>query len=232
MIRIETLDVGHASNKSLFKAKGIEFTPGERIALVGKNGSGKSTFLKTLCGILPALKGSVYYNSQPIHTYSPFERAGMVSYFKALAPPGFELTVMDLIYMYPYSKPKTTWLQAKHDMVLDAFKLLPMLNTPLSKLSDGWNQKALIARTCLQESRFIVLDEPTLYLDVFARRDFHKLMHNLTQEFKIGVLYSTHDLELLSQNADRIFTIQDGTLRSFTNSAWAEFGSEAFLNSR
>jgi ABC-2 type transport system ATP-binding protein len=76
------------------------------------------------------------------------------------------------------------------------------------------------------------MDEPTLYLDVFARRDFHKLMHNLTQVFKIGFLYSTHELEQLPQHADRVLAIQEGTLKSFTNSEWTGFGSEAFLNSR
>lgn len=232
MIRIEALEIGYSEKTILLKVPKFEFARGERIALVGKNGAGKSTFLKTLCGLMPAIKGDIFFNAKSIYNCTLHERARFVSYFKALSPPGFQLTVRDLIYMYPNSIPKTSLSKTKHDIIIKALGLNTVYHTPLSQLSDGWNQKALIARACIQDSPYIIMDEPTHYLDVFARQDFFELLQHLTQEFKITILFSTHDLESLPLYADRIICISNTELLTYSNAEWANFGCASFFKTR
>ena len=189
----------------------------ELVALIGRNGAGKSTLMRTIARLQPALSGEVLIEGKPLDRYSRNELAGILS-IVSTEPVGIShLTVRQLVSFgrFPY----TNWIGklTEKDIALveEAMQLTDVTsleNKRLYEISDGERQRAMIARTLAQDTGLILLDEPTAFLDMPNKYEAIHLLHHLTRTKHKTILFSTHDLNIAMQVADKLWLMVDGVL--------------------
>lgn len=185
---------------------------GKLITLVGGNGIGKSTLLRTLTGIQKPILGEIYLNEKNINSYSSLNLAQNLSVVLTEKLPPSNLTVYELVALG--RQPYTNWIGKLSE--LDILKInnaiqLTEIETFQSKrhyqISDGQLQKVLIARALAQDTPLIVLDEPTTHLDLLHKVTVFKLLKKLCQETGKCILFSTHDIDLAIQLSDEMIVM-------------------------
>ncbi|WP_041745852.1 ABC transporter ATP-binding protein [Coraliomargarita akajimensis] len=191
---------------------------GEFVCLLGPNGAGKSTLIRTLSGMQQALSGRVCLGAQDYHLIAPRERAKQVSVVLTETMPIGMMDVYSLVALgrHPYSG----WLGGlnRHDRERIAWALQAvgadvLAERQVSELSDGERQKVSIARALAQEAKVMLLDEPTAYLDLPRRVELMTILRELAHREQMGLLLSTHDLELALRFADKLWVMTaDGQL--------------------
>lgn len=196
-----TIAIAENVSLSLQKAK--------LITLVGANGIGKSTLLRTLCGIQKPLKGQVFLNEKEINTYTPSELAQELSLVLTEKLPPSNLTVFELIALG--RQPYTNWIGKQNEKDLskidEAIELTQTVHLAQKKhyeISDGQLQKVLIARALAQDTPLIILDEPTTHLDLLHKVAVFKLLKKLAHETGKCILFSTHDIDMAIQLSDEM----------------------------
>ncbi len=198
----------------------FNFQAGKLITLIGANGIGKSTLLRTLTGIQKPLFGQVMLGEQPIQDYSALALAQNLSVVLTEKLPPSNLTVYELIALG--RQPYTNWVGKLSDVdiekIVKAIQLADVQHIAHKKhyeISDGQLQKVLISRALAQDTPLIVLDEPTTHLDLLHKVSLFKLLKKLTEETNKCILFSTHDIDLAIQLSDEMVvmtkekTIQD-----------------------
>ncbi|WPR71267.1 ABC transporter ATP-binding protein [Flavobacterium sp. NG2] len=182
------------------------------IALIGANGIGKSTLLRTLTGIQKPLSGSVYLKDKNIEKYAPLELAQNLSVVLTEKLPPSNLTVFELIALG--RQPYTNWIgkltETDIEQVNQAMQLTQISHLATKKhyeISDGQLQKVLVARALAQDTPFIILDEPTTHLDLLHKVALFKLLKKLSQETQKCILFSTHDIDMAIQLSDEMIII-------------------------
>ena len=209
------LSIGFASKKETnIIARDINLTlcKGQLIALVGSNGIGKSTLLRTLTGIQKPLSGKVLLNNQCINTLTNHDLAQQLSIVLTEKLPPSNLTVAEVVALG--RQPYTNWIgeltEADRAAINNAILLTDIEQLRHKKhfeISDGQLQKTLIARALAQDTPLIVLDEPTTHLDLLHKATVLKLLKKLTVETQKCILFSTHDIDLAIQLADQIIVM-------------------------
>lgn len=192
--------------------------------MVGRNGSGKSTILRTISGIQPPLQGCIRINGQDI---SGMTRRQLARNIAVVLPSSADsagagaLTVSEVVAMgrHPYTGISGHLGNDDRRIIaeaLDAVGMTDKANTPLADLSDGLRQKAMIARALAQQTPIIILDEPTAFLDVPARLALMALSARLAHEHGRTILLSTHDIApALTAPADSIIVVNNATARLY-----------------
>jgi iron complex transport system ATP-binding protein len=208
-MRTRHLTIGYGE-KPILSDLNLDIKEGELISFIGPNGIGKSTLIRTVCGLLPSLEGSIELGGTSLTAYSETERARKISLVLTEKIQAGNLTVTELVGMGRY--PRTNWLgnfgeedQKKIQDAIDLTRINYIADRKLQELSDGQIQKAMIARAIAQDGDTIILDEPTAHLDVNNRIEIMQLLRDLTRKSKKGVLISTHDLDLALQASDVIW---------------------------
>ena len=190
---------------------------GELVALIGRNGLGKSTLLRTIARLQPAISGEVIIDGKPLGQYSRNELAGLLSIVSTEPVGVSHLTVKQLVSFgrFPY----TNWIgkltETDAAFVEDAMRSVgieSLGNKHLHEISDGERQRAMIARTLAQDTDLILLDEPTAFLDMPNRYEVVHLLRQLTRTKKKTILFSTHDLNIAMHQADKLWLMVDDTL--------------------
>jgi len=192
----------------------VALSTGEVLALLGPNGGGKTTLLKTLLGLLKPKAGEVRLGDKPLDGYTVRERARVIAYVPQVHIGTFAFTVETVVLMGRtahgnlFSRP-TTHDRAVAHSVLERFGISALANRPYTMISGGERQLVLLARALAQEPRFIVLDEPTASLD-FGNQG--KVMNEIRALAKSGhgVLFTTHDPNHALRAADRAYLLRDG----------------------
>jgi iron complex transport system ATP-binding protein len=207
-----------------YKSKGKKITiadnlnlsleEGKLIALVGANGIGKSTLLRTVTGIQKPLEGKVYLNSKNIHSYEALELAQNLSVVLTEKLPPSNLTVFELIALG--RQPYTNWLgklsEEDYQKINQAVALTHiehLLHKKYHEISDGQLQIVLITRALAQDTPLIILDEPTTHLDLLHKVSVFKLLKKLSQETDKCILFSTHDVDLAIQLSDEMIVMTE-----------------------
>lgn len=206
-------------NKSVLTDITFSIGAGEMVALIGPNGSGKTTLLKILLGLLPPSGGSVALDAKPLSAYAPKKRAKQIAYVSQLPLLSFPLTVFELVSLgrYPHS-PRSGLSSADRLAVESALGRTDAKNLSernFNTLSGGEKQKVLIARALAQSARILLLDEPTLHLDLYYQLQMLTALKTLCTEQRITVVTVLHDVNLVSLFADKALLLSDGSLRAF-----------------
>lgn len=218
MIELKNLEIGYKSKKqslSVFRNLNAQFGAGDLVGLMGDNGIGKSTLLKTITGTLLPLSGEALLQSKHIHEYSAQQLAQQLSIVITERLGGFNLTVWDVVasgrtpYINVFGK-----LQAKDEAIinqsLDVMNLQTLKHKLIDELSDGQRQKTMIAKSLAQQTPVIILDEPTAFLDHTSKHQLFSVLKTLCTEQGKLIIVSSHDLELMKQYITRSVTLLEG----------------------
>jgi len=192
---------------------------GELVALIGPNGSGKTTLLKILLGLLAPSSGAVeLYNKSPA-SYAPKERAKIIAYVSQQPALSFPLTVAELVALgrYPHNSRKGLAGPDRFavEAAMDHTDSKHLRQRNFNALSGGEKQKVLIARALAQSSRILLLDEPTLHLDVYYQLQILTALKKLCAEQRITIITVLHDVNLAALFADKALLLSAGALRAF-----------------
>ncbi|MCD6597647.1 MAG: ABC transporter ATP-binding protein [Bacteroidales bacterium] len=213
---LKNLEIGFRKGRkiiaSLLSGMNVSAGRGELVALIGQNGIGKSTLLKTIVHLHEQLNGEILFNKRDRLDYTAAEFSSLVGFVSTEVIRVGNLTVRDLISLgrFPY----TNWLgkltEDDHgivDQAMEMVNLLSFADKNLSEISDGERQRAMIARTIAQDTDILILDEPTAFLDLPNRYEVIHLLRHLSEEKGKLVIFSTHDLEMVINEADKIWMI-------------------------
>lgn len=212
ILNTSNLTIGYKAKKSavtIAENLNLNLTSGKLISLIGANGIGKSTLLRTITGIQQPLSGTVFLNDKNINTYKPLDLAQNLSLVLTEKLPPSNLTVFELVALgrQPYTNWVDSLTQTDIEKVQEAMALTQIEHLAQKKhfeISDGQLQKVLIARALAQDTALIVLDEPTTHLDLLHKVSLFKLLKKLTQETQKCILFSTHDIDLAIQLSDEM----------------------------
>lgn len=212
ILEAKNLAVGYGAGKTKVSvAEEINFAlrKGELVGLVGANGIGKSTLLRTLMGMQPPLAGKIRLQGKDLQAYSAFQLATLASVVLTEPPATKNLSVKELVSLG--RQPYTNWIGklSKTDRnivetALQTTETLSLANRKCFELSDGQMQKVAIARALAQNTPVMFLDEPTTHLDLYHRAYVLKLLKDLSQNTGKTILFSTHEIDLAIQLADKI----------------------------
>ncbi|MDI9256648.1 ABC transporter ATP-binding protein [Flavobacterium sedimenticola] len=215
ILTTSNLSIGyHSKGKSkVIAAKlNLKLSSGNLIALVGANGIGKSTLLRTLTAIQKPLSGQVILNQREIIQYEMAELAQNLSLVLTERLPPSNLTVFELVALG--RQPYTNWLgklsQEDYSKINQAIALTHidhLLDKKHYEISDGQLQIVLIARALTQDTPLIILDEPTTHLDLLHKVSVFKLLKKLSKETGKCILFSTHDIDLAIQLSDEMIVM-------------------------
>lgn len=212
ILKAQLISIGYRNKKEtkiVATDVNIELQKGKLIALVGVNGIGKSTLLRTITGIQKSLEGIVYLNEKDIRTHSANDLAQQMSVVLTEHLPPSNLTVFELIALgrQPYTNWLGTLTSEDIEKVNEAIQLTQVAHLVHKKhfeISDGQLQKVLIARALAQDTPLIILDEPTTHLDLLHKFTLLKLLQKLAISTQKCILFSTHDIDLAIQLCDEI----------------------------
>jgi iron complex transport system ATP-binding protein len=223
ILHTKNLTIGYASKKEVLTIASdinISLTKGKLITLIGGNGIGKSTLLRTITAIQTPISGDVILNNKNIYSIENSDLAQQQSLVLTDKLPSSNLTVWELIALG--RQPYTNWIGTlSEDDINKITKAIQLTNIAHLteknhyEISDGQLQKVLIARALAQDTDLIILDEPTTHLDLFHKVSVFKLLQKLAHETGKCILFSTHDIDLAIQLSDEMIvmtkenTIQD-----------------------
>ena len=230
VLKTENLSIGYQTKKQQnIIASNVNFSieKGKFIALLGKNGIGKSTLLRTLSKVQKPLEGNIEINQKNIEKYSFQELATSLSLVLTERLPQSQLTVFELIALG--RQPYTNWIDnlsskdiEKVNWAIEQTDINHLKNKRFYELSDGQLQRVLIARALAQDTEIIILDEPTAHLDIHHTFKIFSLLKTLVKTTKKTILISTHEVNLAIQLADEFILLSEkqiynGTSESLIN---------------
>ena len=221
-IILKNLSIGYRTKNDVRTvAEGINATirSGELTCLLGANGVGKSTLLRTLSAFQPALSGDVLlYNSltshlSPLTSLSDKDLSRLIGVVLTEKPDIRNMTVRELVALG--RSPYTGFWGTLHDQdwqvvdaAIDQVRIGPLRERMVHTLSDGERQKVMIAKALAQQTPVIFLDEPTAFLDFPSKVEMMQLLRRLAIEGEKTIFLSTHDFELALQVADRLWLME------------------------
>ena len=245
-IILKNLSIGYRTkNDTRTVANGINaaIRQGELTCLLGANGVGKSTLLRTLSAFQPALDGDVMLHDSPLipeqsspnrslSSFSDKQLSRMIGVVLTEKPDIRNMTVRELVALG--RSPYTGFWGTLHDEdwqvvdeAIDAVRIGNLRERMVHTLSDGERQKVMIAKALAQQTPVIFLDEPTAFLDFPSKVEMMQLLRRLAKEAQKTIFLSTHDFELALQVADRLWLMEDNNLSVGTPKELAENGALA-----
>lgn len=212
-IRLRDLSIGYPdkhNTKRVAEHLNASIHSGELTCLLGTNGVGKSTLLRTLSAFQPPLGGTIDLLDRPLSSYDDRQLATIIGVVLTEKSDIRNMTVEELVGLgrSPYTGFWGTLKESDRKIVHEAIarvRIESLTQRMVHTLSDGERQKVMIAKALAQETPIIFLDEPTAFLDFPSKVEVMQLLHNLTHTLQKTVFMSTHDLELALQIADKIW---------------------------
>jgi iron complex transport system ATP-binding protein len=213
IISLDSFGIGHHRDNMLLSQLNLTVNRGEMVALIGRNGTGKSTLLKSMIGLLAPLEGACLLDGRPLKEYSLPQRARKLSFVSSHLAHLPALSVGELLALgrMPYSG----WLgrltgedRSIIRKALDEVQMSALETRKLDCLSDGERQRALIARAFVQDTPLMILDEPAAFLDIPNTYELIRILSKFRDDGR-SIVYSTHDLESAMQCADKMWVIHD-----------------------
>lgn len=193
----------------------LDLTGSKLVSILGPNGVGKSTLIHCINKILEPTGGSVFIDGKDVKEITVKQMAKEVGYVPYSANDSFPLTVVDTVLMgrHPHSKWGT--LDTDLGIVYDTLKMLGISNLamrPFNQLSAGQHQKVMLARGLVQDSKILLLDEPTSNLDIRHQLDVTRLLKELTAKKEILTIMISHDISITAKFSDEIILMHKGEI--------------------
>lgn len=195
----------------------LDVQAGEVVALVGPNASGKSTILKLASGLLIAEAGSVLLDGQPVAGLSLRQRARRVGVVQQESPLLFPIRVLPFVLQGRHAYLRPLQLETAEDLrvargVMEVTRTAHLADRWMQDLSGGEKQRVILARALAQQPELLLLDEPTLHLDIAYQVELLRLVRALARQEQYAVLLVTHELNLAAEFADRALLLHQGEL--------------------
>ena len=221
LLETKSLSIGYHSkneHKQLQQDINVVLNKGEIVSLMGQNGVGKTTFIKSIAGLHTPLSGEVFIDRNNLNSLSQSDLSKKISLVLTEKPFSLNMTVVELISIarHPYSN----WLGVLNEKDKEVIEwaisethINYIANDRLYELSDGQLQKVMIARALAQETELIILDEPAAHLDLNNKIEVMLLLRKIASKGK-GILISTHDMQVSTQLSDKLwlFNFNKGVL--------------------
>lgn len=228
-IKVRDVSVKYDTGKWGIKNFNLNFNSGDFISLIGANGSGKTTFINSLCGFLKLTEGNIEYNESIVDVDSPFSNIGWTSQTNTI---DWYLNVEDNVRLgidlLNFEENK------KEKMVEDALKVVDLYSlkhASLDELSGGQQQRVQIARALVHQPDILILDEPTTGLDPRIAQSVIKHLSELARNGSL-VIVSSHDLSLVEENCNHVLLIKNGEVILFEekNNFLNQFSDKKIIN--
>jgi iron complex transport system ATP-binding protein len=213
-LTVNNITFSYDSSLSLDEVS-LELQESEILGIIGPNGSGKSTLLKCLNKILKPRDGTILLDGQEVKKMSRLEIAKHIGYVPQSSEKPQALTVFEVILMG--RRPHIAWQSSQKDaqktwQVLETLEIEHLALRNFNELSGGEQQKALIARSLVQEAKILLLDEPTSNLDIKHQLEVMELSQELVEKQKLSVVIAIHDLNLASRYCHKIVMMKKGKI--------------------
>jgi iron complex transport system ATP-binding protein len=217
MLEARNLAIGYG-RKVVGDGIDVTLAAGEVLALLGPNGGGKTTLLKTVLGLIPPLSGEVRLADQPLPRLSVRRRSRLVAYVPQVHTGTFAFSVEDMVLMGRSAHASILGRPSAHDreVAADAIRRLGIAHLaerPYTMISGGERQLALVARALAQEPRIVVLDEPTASLDFGNQGKIMREIDRLASD-GLAIVFSTHDPNHAWRHSHRAMLIRNGCMAS------------------
>ncbi|OQY00061.1 MAG: hypothetical protein B6I24_00655 [Bacteroidetes bacterium 4572_128] len=212
VISIENLSIAYKLKKRIKTIKkniNLIANEGELIALIGANGVGKSTFLRTISSLQKHFFGEIKIFNKEINKYSNIEMSKKLSFVSTEIINVNNLKVKDLVALgrFPYTNFIGKLKEKDKFKISSALEITGMKNFAnkyINEISDGERQKVMIAKTLAQDTDIIILDEPSAFLDLENKYEIISILKKLSEENNKTIIFSSHDLNITMQEADKI----------------------------
>jgi iron complex transport system ATP-binding protein len=219
-LSVEQASYAYAPNPSqapwfTLEALSFQAKPGEIVAILGPNASGKSTLLKLISGALEPLSGRVFLNGFPTHSLAPKVRAQRIALVQQESRLLFPSSVSEFVLQGRHAHGRGLRLVSEDDIAI-AMNALAQVGAShladrwMDKISGGEKQRVILARALAQQPILLLLDEPTLHLDIGAQVDLLESLRRLAAENRYTVIVVTHELNLTGEYADQVVLLQKG----------------------
>jgi len=244
ILKTEDLSIGYQQKKNqkiIGQNINLSIEKGKFIALVGKNGIGKSTLLRTISNVQRPLAGTVLLNDKKLSEFSTLELSKTFSLVLTERLPESQLTVFEIIATG--RQPYTNWVDnlsttdlEKINWAIELTQIEHLQNEKFYELSDGQLQRVLIARALAQDTDIIILDEPTAHLDIHNKFNVFSLLKKLVETTQKTIIISTHEINLAIQLVDEfiLFTendlIHDSTSTLLETNQFSKLFSSEIIN--
>ena len=214
LVKAVGISAGYGKKRVLVDVS-LSVKPSEVVGLLGPNGAGKTTLLKVLCGALAPWSGSVAINGQDVKSLSNRSRAKLASFVPQSEDHAFDFTVRELTLMgriaWSDGLFETAEDHAIADKAMATADCTEFADRPLSTLSGGEAQRALVARALAQDAPAVFCDEPAAHLDPKHQVETARMLRRLGGEGK-AIIVTTHDLNLAEACCDRVLLLHEGSI--------------------
>ena len=215
VLKVQELQLGYHHKKEVTRVSGpidLELFEGELVAVIGPNGVGKSTLLRTLAAVQSPVKGNILLNGKNLKDLNSKELASNLSIVLTEKIPAGNLTASELIALG--RQPYTNWIGSLSEKDLEvigevtrSLDLEKIKDKLCFEMSDGQLQRVMIGRALAQDTQLIILDEPTSHLDIYHKAYIFKLLRTIAHETSKTILFSSHEIDLAIQLCDKILVL-------------------------
>jgi len=216
LIQIKNISVGYGQ-RVVLKNVSFNINKGDFLGIIGPNGSGKSTLVRTISRVLPPFSGEILLNGKDIYRLNSRMVAKEIAVVLQATPVNFSFSVLEIVLMGRSPHLNRLQLEGRKDLeiaknCLSLTDSLDLAKRDINELSGGERQRVIIAKALAQQPHILILDEPTVHLDINHQIEIFNLLKRLNAENGLTVVSISHDLNLAADYCKELILLKDGQI--------------------